>query len=135
VRQYQPYINASICAQYLAINASKYKFNRIITTLLKTIPFVNLNTVISLSGSQAIIQDSAVYDSMSSIVGVKVQLSGLLSTSPNYARKTVYTASAGTLSKNLSITLPNSLSVSAHTVVDYANSTTKSRVGAFTVKV
>jgi hypothetical protein len=41
VRQYLPYLNASILSQYLAINASKYGANRIASILIQIVPYVN----------------------------------------------------------------------------------------------
>jgi hypothetical protein len=115
VRQYRPYSNANILAQYLAINASKYGFHRMMTILLNAVPYVNpdyLETV----------HNSNTNHVASCTTGVKVQLSGLLTSQRNRSRKTVYNASAGTFH-------------GTNTTIDFAQSTHKSRLGAFTVKV
>lgn len=117
VRQYKPYLNASILAQYLAINASKYGFHRIMNLLLNMVPFMS-SSVDSMST-----MNSTNIQVPSCITGIKVQLSGLLTSQRNRARKTVYSASVGSFN-----TGPN------HSV-DYSYCTSKSRVGAFTVKV
>lgn len=114
VRQYRPYMDASILAQYLAINASKHGFNRMINLLLNAVPYLNPDYAFNLS----------------CITGIKVQLSGLLTSQRNRSRKSVYTASAGTFSQ----TSNNSVTVNNITI-DYATHTTKSRLGAFTIKV
>jgi hypothetical protein len=44
VRLYQPYLNASILAQYIAINASKYGFHRIMAILLNAVPYAGVST-------------------------------------------------------------------------------------------
>lgn len=107
VRLQYPYLNSSILAQYLAINAAKYGFNRLQNMLLNAVPFVKIdavNTDVQLPAH---------------ISGVKIQLAGLLTTQRAAPRKTVYTAAAGTF----------------HGTVDYSQSTAKSAVGAYTVKV
>lgn len=45
VRLYQPYLNASILAQYIAINASKYGFHRIMTILLNAVPYASVGNI------------------------------------------------------------------------------------------
>jgi hypothetical protein len=146
VRQYQPYMDTSILAQYLAINLSTHGFNRVINRLLNAVPFLNPNYV----------------HNGSAITGIKVQVSGLLTSQRNRSRKTVYTASAGTFNNSVgglssaqqtSYTGPTSYTGQASfigpnnessnkspvqlssTVVDYSTYTTKSGLGAYTVKV
>jgi hypothetical protein len=41
VRQYRPYMNAEILAHYLAINASKYGFNRMINFVLNALHYIH----------------------------------------------------------------------------------------------
>jgi ribosomal protein S3 len=114
VRKYRPYMDASILAQYLAINASKHGFNRMMNLLLNAVPYLNPDYAFNLS----------------CITGVKVQLSGLLTSQRNRSRKSVYTASAGTFSQT-----SNDVALVNNIAIDYASHTSKSRLGAFTVKV
>lgn len=143
-RQYQPYMDASILAQYLAINASRFGFNRMINVLLNVVPFLNpKNSFFSLGGNtqsrlSQVNQDFG-QQQISYITGIKVQLSGLLTSQRNRSRKTVYTASAGTLNSSAT---ENGLSLNTAThnqnrtmSIDYGSYTSKSRLGAFTVKV
>ena len=114
VRLHQPYLNSYILAQYLATNASIYGFTRLRQSLLSAIP-LGLKNGRQISGGLPGLPSSA-------ILGVKVQLSGLLTTQRNAPRKTVSTVSAGTFH-------------GSNTTLDYGTSTTKSSLGAYTVKV
>jgi hypothetical protein len=106
VRLHHPYLNSSILAQFLAMNASKYGFARLRHYVLSAIPLTTIST--PLAGS--------------SILGVKVQVSGLLTTQRMAPRKTVSTVSAGTFH-------------GPGTHVDYSSHTSKSALGSYTVKV
>jgi len=122
VRLHSPYLNSNILAQFLAMNASKYGFTRLRHYVLSAIP---LTTVSSLTTSSV-------------IVGVKVQVSGLLKTQRNAPRKTVSTVSVGTFHGNttkiqLAGSSPNIDPIK--TSVDYSSHTSKSTLGSYTVKV
>jgi hypothetical protein len=106
VRLHHPYLNSSILAQFLALNASKYGFARLRHYVLSAIPL----TTISNPTTESI------------ILGVKVQVSGLLTTQRMAPRKTVSTVSTGTFH-------------GLNTHVDYSSHTTKSALGSYTVKV
>jgi len=106
VRLHHPYLNSSILAQFLAVNASKYGFARLRHYVLSAIP-------LSTTTTQTV---------ESSILGVKVQVSGLLTTQRMAPRKTVSTVSAGTFH-------------GPGTHVDYSTHTSKSALGSYTVKV
>lgn len=108
VRLQQPYLNSYILAQYLATNASVFGFTRLRQSLLSAIP---LGLSFHVPGLTSF-----------SIIGVKVQVSGLLTTQRNAPRKTVSTVSTGTFH-------------GTNTIVEYASNTTKSSLGAYTVKV
>jgi len=123
VRQHQPYMDASILAQYLAINLSKQGFSRITNLLLNAVPYLN---PVALGSNAFDFTTSAGL----SITGIKVQLSGLLTSQRNRSRKTTYTATAGTF--NRTSTVGTSLIT---LTTDYASHTSKSGLGAFTVKV
>lgn len=135
VRLHQPYLNSAILAQYLAVNASKYGFARLRQSLLSAIPLGNSmyagqvlnNTRAQLAGQEvgAVAGQVSGLDVTSTIIGIKVQLSGLLTTQRNAPRKTVSTVSVGTFHGG----------DGRHTAVDYASSTSKSTLGAYTVKV
>lgn len=117
VRLHQPYLNSYILAQYLAVNASKYGFARLRQSLFSSIRLITASNLASLS--KGVVTNGP---NTSSIIGVKVQLSGLLTTQRNAPRKTVSTVSVGTFHGD-------------NTTVDYASSTSKSNLGAYTVKV
>ena len=106
LRLSQPYLNSSILAHYLSIAASKYGFARLRHYVLSVIP---LTTVSNPTTSSV-------------ILGVKVQVSGLLTTQRNAPRKTVFSVYTGTFHG------PN-------THIDYASYTNKSANGSYTVKV
>lgn len=110
VRLHHPYLNSSILAQFLAMNASKYGFARLRHYVLSVIPLTDISTLTS-SGPTG-----------SSILGVKVQVSGLLTTQRMAPRKTVSTVSAGTFH-------------GPGTHIDYSSHTSKSALGSYTVKV
>lgn len=116
VQHYHPYLDATILAQYLALNASKYGFTRMMNYLLSVVPYIS---PASPSGTN-----------MSYTTGVKVQLSGLLTSQRNSARKSVYTASAGTFH-----TSDMGKIQGLYTVIHHGSHTTKSRLGSFCVNV
>jgi hypothetical protein len=125
VRLHQPYMDASILAQYLAINLSKQGFSRITNLLLNAVPYLNPAYAFNLTPAANL-----------SITGVKVQLSGLLTSQRNRSRKTTYTATAGTFSRTSNVGNNEITSLAAPgTITDYGNYTSKSGLGAFTVKV
>jgi len=106
---HHPYLNSSILAQFLALNASKYGFARLRQYVLTSIP---------LSAGNRSTQNT----STNSVLGVRVQVSGLLTTQRMAPRKTVSTVSAGTFH-------------GPGTHVDYSSHTSKSALGSYTVKV
>lgn len=129
VRLHQPYLNSNILAQYLAVNASKYGFARLRQSLLSAIPCAGKTTngqIDSAVAGKANLHTASGNLPTSAIIGIKVQLSGLLTTQRNAPRKTVSTVSVGTF---------NSGVLDGTTTVDYASSTSKSTLGAYTVKV
>lgn len=109
VRLHHPYLNSSILAQFLALNASKYGFARLRQYVLTSIP---LSTIASTQNT----------NTGHSVLGVRVQVSGLLTTQRMAPRKTVSTVSAGTFH-------------GPGTHVDYSSHTSKSALGSYTVKV
>lgn len=108
IRIHQPYQNAQILARYLALNGNRHGFNRMQNTLLNVVPFVRADLTNAPLPSH--------------ITGIKVQLSGLLTTQRQAPRKTVSSAQAGTFH-------------GVNVKTDYGMSENKSRLGAFCVKV
>jgi ribosomal protein S3 len=106
-------LDSSIFAQYLTDNTNKYSFNRILDLLKDSIP-----TVVS---------DGSVSDTttapLSHITGVKVKLSGRLTTQRSGPRQTVQAGRVGTSAKG------------SYGTVDYSQHTAKNKLGAFTMKV
>jgi hypothetical protein len=137
VRQHRPYMDAAILSQYLAINLSTQGFSRVTNLLLNAVPYLNPSYAFNLS----------------CITGVKVQLSGLLTSQRNRSRKSVYTASAGTFhssaipsyvdskgnvalnEQDYTNSLVSPITGKGGGQVDYSSYTSKSGLGAFTVKV
>lgn len=106
-------MNSSILAQYLALNATVYGFNRLQNALMKSMPTL---------GAQGLLDSFGPISPAGNLMGVKIQLSGLLTTQRNAPRKTVSTASTGTFH-------------GSNVTVEYSCSTLKSALGAYTVKV
>ena len=104
-------LDSSIFAQYLTANGGKYSFNRILDMLKGRLP-----TVVS-EGS---VTDRSV---ASHITGVKIQLSGRLTTQRSSPRQTVQAGRLGSSAKG------------PYGLVDYSQHTSKNKLGAFTMKV
>ena len=106
-------LDSSIFAQYLTANGTKHSFNRILEIFKGSLP-----TMIS-EGST----DSASMVGSSHITGVKVKLSGRLTTQRSSPRQTVQAGRLGSSAKG-----PLS-------IVDYSQHTAKNKLGAFSMKV
>lgn len=106
-------LDSSIFAQYLTANGGKYSFNRILDMLKGSLP-----TVVS-EGS--VDENSAT--PTSHITGVKIKLSGRLTTQRSGPRQTVQAGRLGSSAKGQFGT------------VDYSKHTAKNKLGAFTMKV
>jgi ribosomal protein S3 len=106
-------LDSSIFAQYLSVNSNKYSFNRIFDMLKGSLP-----TVVS-EGS---VDELSVVPT-SHITGVKIKLSGRLTTQRSSPRKTVQASRLGSSAKGL------------HGFVDFSQYTAKNKLGAFTMKV
>lgn len=111
IRLNHPALDSSILAQYLTKNGANYSFNRILELLKGSLP-----TVIS-EGS---IEDGSVRP-VSHITGIKVQLSGRLTTQRVSPRQTVQAGRFGSSAKG--------------GIQDYSQHTAKNKLGAFTMKV
>lgn len=106
-------LDSSIFAQYLTANGGKYSFNRILDLLKGSLP-----TVVS---------DGSVDDNSSlpasHITGVKMKLSGRLTTQRSSPRQTVSAGRIGSSAKG------------QYGLIDYSQHTAKNKLGAFTMKV
>lgn len=108
-----PYIDSTILAQYLSLNAFKYKFNKLQKTLFKRLPALNINISLPIDALP------------SQVTGVKMQINGRLITQRSIPRKTKKSNYSGTFTVNKN--LNSTLSVDSHT--------SKNKKGAYTIKV
>ena len=116
IRLQYPFLDSSILSQYLALNASKYNFLR-----MKKILFQK-----SLGGTDTASRrflDDTYLPSLST--GVKMELSGRLTTQRSIPRKTVINAHKG------SFTVSNKLDAS----LNLNQYTSKNKFGTYTMKV
>lgn len=113
VRLHYPYLNSYILAQYIAINTAKYNFTRIQRAIFGALQFPVIK------GSN-LSSDGAL---PSYITGMKIRISGRLTTQRSVPRQTVQTAQIG------------SFSSSEKGIIESASFSTKNQKGAFTVKV
>lgn len=104
-------LDSSIFAQYLTANGAKHSFNRILDMLKASLP-----TVVSEGSAESTLP-------VSHITGVKVKLSGRLTTQRSSPRQTVQAGRLGSSAKG------------AYSTVDYSQHTAKNKLGAFTMKV
>jgi ribosomal protein S3 len=107
-------LDSSIFAQYLTANGGKYSFNRILDMLKGSLP-----TVVS-EGS---VDENSDTPTSAHITGVKIKLSGRLTTQRSGPRQTVQAGRLGSSAKGQFGT------------VDYSKHTAKNKLGAFTMKV
>lgn len=121
VRLHYPYLNSYILAQYIAMNTRKYNLKAITNSLF---------TRVQLSGSDSTPLLPA------QILGLKVKISGRLTTQRSVPRQTVQTVQIGSFSSS---TVAQSAGKSGATqavgTVEYAAYSSKNKKGAFTVKV
>lgn len=109
-------LDSSIFAQYLTSNGGKYSFNRIMDMLKASLP-----TVVSEGSVPS--SDESLSTPVSHITGVKIKLSGRLTTERSIPRQTVQAGRIGSSAKG------------SYGTVDYSQHTSKNKLGAFTVKV
>ena len=134
VRLHYPYLNSYILAQYIAMNTRKYNLKAITNSLF---------TRVQLSGPDSTPLLPA------QILGLKVKISGRLTTQRSVPRQTVQTVQIGSFSSSAIALSSSSLATRemgggqvskpgaayAEGVVEYAAYTSKNKKGAFTVKV
>lgn len=124
VRVHYPYMNSYILAQYVAINTGRYNFTRIQRSIFAALQVVNQRTLFSASNED--VTNSAT-PLPAYITGVKIRVSGRLTTQRSVPRQTVQTAQIGSFSDPSSGQEKN--------VIESASFTSKNKKGAFTVKV
>jgi hypothetical protein len=118
VRLHYPYLNSYILAQYIAINTAKYNFTRIQRAIFGALQFPLL-TGSNLDGTLP-----------SYITGMKIRISGRLTTQRSVPRQTEQTAQIGSFSSSH---IPGTSNLSG--VIEFASFSTKNQKGAFTIKV
>lgn len=136
-----PYLDSSILAQYLAINTSKYNFTKLQKYVFKNLPALKDNSrpfqnsivsgetktsqgvpfseILNVDGNNDILFSPPL------ITGIKIELSGRLTTQRSVPRKTVSNCYTGSFTVNES--LNRSLAFSQYT--------SKNKLGAYTIKV
>jgi hypothetical protein len=119
VRLHYPYLNSYILAQYIAINTAKYNFTRIQRAIFGALQFPLLK------GSE--LEDTTL---PSYITGMKIRISGRLTTQRSVPRQTVQTAQTGSFSSSH---IPSNSKASG--IIESASFSTKNQKGTFTVKV
>lgn len=77
IRLRYPYLDSSILAQYLAINAGKYNFTRMQKMIFSKVPTIKMNTVLPTDALPG------------QVTGIKLELAGRLTTQRSIPRKTV----------------------------------------------
>ena len=110
-----PYLDSYILNQYIAINTSKYNFNRIQKLLFNKISSVNASDAKNVS--------SDAQGSNTSVSGLKMELSGRLTTQRSIPRKTVSSAQIGNFKGGSTM------------IKDTTSYASKNKIGAFTIKV
>lgn len=137
-----PYLDTTILAKYIAMNVHKYNFTRVQKLLYKNMSFFEskrINEVITFSNRK---QPSDLHLSIL-VTGLKMEISGRLTTQRSIPRKTVSSSHTGSLTNN-----PRSASmISKGSIVANANKessflskietkyASKNNLGAYTVKV
>lgn len=109
-------LDSSIFAQYLTANGGKYAFNRILDMLKGNLPTVVSEGSVDKSSKSSLLPTSH-------ITGIKVKLSGRLTTQRSSPRQTVQAGRLGSSAKG------------SYGTVDYSQHTAKNKLGSFTMKV
>ena len=102
-----PYLESSILAQYMARNASKYNFTRMQKRIFRSAKPMKMTSTTS------------------ALTGVRVELSGRLTTQRSIPRKTVESRYTGSFTVNKQL----------NSSVNLSQYTSKNKLGAYTVKV
>lgn len=146
-----PYLDSSILAQYIAMNAGKYNFLRIKKLLFNKINtggFENLSLFpvtcedvstmdqnqVDAKGAKLIGKEQANAQLPSHLTGLKMELAGRLTTQRSIPRKTVSSVHKGSLQKS---TGKNKTHYSSKTQfgTNFNQFASKNKIGAYTMKV
>lgn len=120
IRIQHPYLNSSILAQYLALNAGKYNFTRMQKMVFKKAPTFDLKDI---SLNKEVLPGLT--------TGVKLELAGRLTTQRSIPRKTVENKHTGsfTVDHRISSGQPQNPSVNLSQYIS------KNKLGTYTIKV
>lgn len=116
-------LDSSIFAQYLSMNSKTYSFNRLFDLLKASLPVVVAKDSVGVSPHGTEMNLSQNENHLSYITGVKVALSGRLTTQRSIPRQTTSANRLGLAAKG---NFKNN---------DYNSFTSKNKLGAFTMKV
>lgn len=130
IRLHYPYLNSYILAQYIAINGHKYNFSRMQRMIFSNVPTVQ-DAAFSVSGpkSSSLISESndvtenSTKELVTHLTGIKIQISGRLTTQAMSPRQTVQRCHIGSFAKN------------NKSLISLSTFTSKNKTGAFSVKV
>jgi hypothetical protein len=109
VKLYYPYLNRDILAQWIVKNTRFYKFIKIVQRIFRSVKLIKNTQNTNLN--------------LSYLIGIKIRLSGRLTTERSRPRYTVQTREIGSFSKK------------NNTLMDISQCTGKNKKGAFNVKV
>lgn len=118
VRLRYPYLDSSILAQYVAVNAGKYNFLRMQKMMFNKVP----------ATARGATQTNVLPSQMT---GVKVELAGRLTTQRSIPRKTVENGHVGSFTVRRELRANNTLKSS----LDFSQYASKNKLNAFTIKV
>ena len=119
IRLQYPYLDSVILAQYIALNAGKYNFDRMQKNLLNKVPLLKSSD----NTSNTEVKSNS--ESIAVIAGIKLELAGRLTTQKSIPRKTVENSSTGTFT----------VSDNTKSNMDIGQYASKNKLGAFTLKV
>ena len=135
VRLQYPYLDSTILAQYVAMNASKYNFTRMQKTLFNKISLVGpqfSKLVNNKSNYDLSIVTNNIQSSLpSNMTGLKVELAGRLTTQRSIPRKTVSNYQKGSFNSSFSIRNNNA----ENSGLNFTQYRSKNKLGAFNIKV
>ena len=137
IRIQHPYLNSSILAQFLALNAGKYNFTRMQKRVFKKAPTFDFNDI---SLNKEVLPGLT--------TGVKLELAGRLTTQRSIPRKTVenkhigsftvdHRISSGPLgsTSSVGVTPASAVEQPQNPFVNLSQYTSKNKLGTYTIKV
>lgn len=127
VRLHYPYLNSYILAQYIAMNTRKYNLKAITNSLFTRVQLSSFPLGENTDSTPLL---------PAQILGLKVKISGRLTTQRSVPRQTVQTVQIGSFSSSAIAQAAGKVGAAyAEGIVEYAAFTSKNKKGAFTVKV